>query len=209
MLSSISSAAVYTNTLQDGSLQVYNWFKTPEDWQRNTEKDVNEPSQAKEFLDKEFEEWSPQIKALYQHADEDDSFIARNLYMLPLNHHWNHRRGVTLIGDAAHLMGPFAGEGVNVAMTDAMNLAEAIIKSAQPEDFDSSIKAFEEEMFVRAGKVQQLTKSNMDDFFSLEPVPVWIGRMMKRMMGEAGSEVFKQGASSEANESIAKLTKES
>ena len=193
----------------DGSLQVYAWFKHSEDWQQIADKNVNEPPQAKQFLDKEFEQWSPQLKAFYQHADEDDSVVVRNLYMLPVNHRWTHRRGITLLGDAAHLMTLYAGEGVNVAMTDAMVLAEAIIKSAEPDDLDANVRAFEEEMFVRAGQVQELTKANMDDFFSLEPVPVWIGRMAKRMMGQAGSEGFEQGASAEAKELIAKVVTES
>ena len=189
----------------DGSLQVYTWFKRPEDWQQNTDKNVNKPSQAKQFLEKEFEQWSPQIKALYQQSDEDDSVVVRNLYMLPVNNRWTHRQGITLLGDAAHLMTPYAGEGVNVAMTDAMALAESIIKSEDPVGLDANVKAFEEEMFVRAGKVQELAKANMDDFFSPEPLPVWIARMAKQMMGQAGSEAFEQGATSEAREQIAKL----
>ena len=45
----------------------------------------------------------------------------------------------------------YAGEGVHVAMTDAMCLAEAIINGTKEgRSFDEGLKSFEGEMFKRA-----------------------------------------------------------
>ncbi|KAK1639920.1 tetracycline resistance protein from transposon [Colletotrichum phormii] len=101
----------------------------------------------------------------------------RSLYMLPVGFTWPHRRGVTVIGDAAHLMTPFAGEGVNVALEDAMKLARAIISAvaegggagagtgADAADYlDKRIESFEKEMFPRMEKVQRLTDELMHDW---------------------------------------------
>ncbi|TQV92468.1 hypothetical protein V2A60_007156 [Cordyceps javanica] len=50
----------------------------------------------------------------------------RPLYALPYGTSWAHKKGVALIGDAAHVMLP-NGEGVNQAMLDATLLADAIV----------------------------------------------------------------------------------
>lgn len=50
------------------------------------------------------------------------------LYMLPVGAAWAHKPGVTIVGDAAHLMCPWAGEGVNLAMCDALMLAKVTVK---------------------------------------------------------------------------------
>ena len=74
-----------------------------------------------------------------------------------------------LIGDAAHLMTPHAGEGVNVAMEDALNLANAIIRSAKCEDvidaLDKEVSVFEDEMMTRASRVQNHSLANTKDMY--------------------------------------------
>ncbi|KAI0813537.1 hypothetical protein GGR55DRAFT_634897 [Xylaria sp. FL0064] len=83
-----------------------------------------------------FNTWGEKLKELISlalqdlaemgHADLD----VRGLYMRPVNElAWPHRAGVTLLGDAAHLMTPFAGEGVNLALSDALDLAGVITRA--------------------------------------------------------------------------------
>jgi 2-polyprenyl-6-methoxyphenol hydroxylase-like FAD-dependent oxidoreductase len=68
--------------------------------------------------------WAPSLTRMIEVGD----FIAvRSIYAMPVGHSWKSRPGLTMLGDAAHLMSPFAGEGVNLALADAADLAEAIV----------------------------------------------------------------------------------
>ncbi len=70
-----------------------------------------------------FAGWAPRLVHLIECGDV---LAVRPLYALPIGHRWTTRPGLTLIGDAAHLMSPFSGEGVNLALADAMDLADAL-----------------------------------------------------------------------------------
>lgn len=67
--------------------------------------------------------WGAPLKELVASCDD---FVERPIYQLPLGFTWEHRSGVLLVGDAAHLMPPL-GAGVNLAMLDASDMAMAII----------------------------------------------------------------------------------
>jgi 2-polyprenyl-6-methoxyphenol hydroxylase-like FAD-dependent oxidoreductase len=98
-------------------------------------------SQAKDLLLSEgalLSEWGTNIKELVAVACDDEAthnhganLDIKPFYTLPPGHTWDHHGDATLIGDAAHLMNPPAGEGVNIAMLDALLLSQAIIKVHQ------------------------------------------------------------------------------
>ena len=73
-----------------------------------------------------FAGWAP---ALTRMIAVGDLVAVRSLYALPIGHAWPSRTGLTLLGDAAHLMSPFAGEGVNLALADTADLAAALVSS--------------------------------------------------------------------------------
>lgn len=107
------------------------------------------------------------------------SLEVKPLVMLPVGHRWEHTPGVTLVGDAAHVMLPTAGEGVNQAMWDALKLSEAIVKaweqSRDPQSKKSFqatlsplVRAFEEEMIARAQAFSEESCVNAEMMFSEE-----------------------------------------
>ena len=58
--------------------------------------------------------------------------------------------------DAAHLMPPYAGEGVNMAMLDALELSECLSDETFP-DTRAAIAHYEKEMRKRAGETAIMT----------------------------------------------------
>nr|UYO77226.1 monooxygenase [Trichoderma oligosporum] len=117
-----------------------------------------------------FSTWSDDIKNLLTVAcgaqSADLPVDARPLYMLPLAPFPHpHTKRIALVGDAAHLMTPFAGKGVNTAMADSLALAEHLEKWADAfkggNDFnaqlDRSLIAFEEDVAPRAKGAMTLT----------------------------------------------------
>lgn len=90
---------------------------------------------------------------------------------VPVGHRWAPRAGITLVGDAAHVMSPFAGEGANIAMHDGALLARHLLDtddfgdsagSGDPDDRDGAVAAYEADMFVRAERAVAESARNLD-----------------------------------------------
>lgn len=153
----------------DGSLNISTWSVRSADWQ--SPYDVHDGKQVKEAARREYADWHPKMKALIEAADEQ-TFVPRDLYMLPVGNNWAHVRGITLIGDSAHLATPFAGEGVNLALEDSMKLSEAILRAASATNtLDSEVLAFEQDMFIRAKTMQQMTWDMLEAMFLTANAP--------------------------------------
>ncbi|MGW2268003.1 FAD-dependent oxidoreductase [Streptomyces koyangensis] len=95
----------------------------------------------------EFTGWAPELTALL--TDGETAPVARVLHALPDEHRWERVPGVTLLGDAAHLMPP-SGEGANLAMLDAAELGEAL--AAHPGDVEAALAAYEAGLFPRSAR---------------------------------------------------------
>ena len=86
-----------------------------------------------------------------------------SLLVCPMDQHWTPKPNVTLIGDAAHLMPPCAGEGVNMAMLDALALSKSLLSEEAP---GVAIAAYEAEMFSRMRSMTAETMANTEMFYA-------------------------------------------
>ncbi len=107
--------------------------------------DFTDASTATGRVAAEFDGWAPELIALI--TDGDTALVARTIHALPDDHQWHRVPGVTLLGDAAHLMVP-SGEGANLAMFDGSELGTAL--ATHPEDIETALLAYEAAMFTRS-----------------------------------------------------------
>lgn len=124
-------------------IHTYIQLVRPLEWVQSI--DFNNPEGAKARIAAEFAGWADPLTTLI--TNSDTAPVLRLIYSLPDNHRWDRVPGVTLIGDAAHLMPP-SGEGANLAMLDGAELGEAIAK--HPDDIEAGFAAYEATMFSRS-----------------------------------------------------------
>lgn len=124
-------------------LRGYAIFRVPPDWVERRF-DFTSANAVREGLIREYAGFADDILDLLRASN--DQFAVRPIHALPVGHCWTHRRGLTLIGDAAHVMSPFGGEGVNNAMLDAAELARLL---GERSSWDEAVSEFETLMFAR------------------------------------------------------------
>jgi 2-polyprenyl-6-methoxyphenol hydroxylase-like FAD-dependent oxidoreductase len=143
----------------NGTLTTYVALNKPEDWIKSI--DFSDAKAGPARIAEEFQGWAPQLAALITDGETDS--VPRPIYALPVGHRWKRVPGLTLLGDAAHLMSPFAGEGANLAMYDGAELAQALVSA--PDDTEAALAAYENDLFPRSTQVAEETAKNLEQFF--------------------------------------------
>ncbi|WP_217575090.1 NAD(P)/FAD-dependent oxidoreductase [Streptomyces sp. GbtcB7] len=139
-----------------GTLHTYVSLNKPHDWFAGI--DFTDSAVATARIAEEFDGWAPKLTALI--TDGETAPVPRPIHSLPIGHRWDRVPGVTLLGDAAHLMSP-SGEGANLAMYDGAELGKAI--AAHPDDVEAALSEYEQALFPRSAAAA----TEADDIFRL------------------------------------------
>lgn len=158
--------------LSSGDIWVSTYAQQPERFSRLANLENTDTTVIKEELAEQFHDWVPVLRGAFDKVQGDA--VQRQLYMLPTDFTWPHKTGVTLLGDAAHLMTPFSGIGVNTAFHDALLLSHQIVNyvsSGTVGNLDDFVNEYEEEMFVNAHKAMEQTEGSMNDMMFTPGAP--------------------------------------
>ena len=141
----------------DGGLGFYLSLRLDENRASNSVLDFSDKAQLLAWFKKEYSEWSSIWYPLFENAATP--VIPRPVYCMPLDQTWEALPNLTMLGDAAHVMPPFAGEGANTAMFDALELSECLT-SYQYNTLQEAIADYEISMRKRAAMAAKLSLEN-------------------------------------------------
>lgn len=141
----------------NGDLGFYASFKADENWASDSGLDFNNQSQILEWFKNNYPEWSNIWYELFENAETP--FVPRPIYCMPLDQTWETSSNLTIIGDAAHVMPPFAGEGANMAMLDALELSKYLTS----EEYDSLAEAISEYEINMRKRASEAAKESLEN----------------------------------------------
>ncbi|KXS22174.1 FAD/NAD(P)-binding domain-containing protein [Gonapodya prolifera JEL478] len=174
-----------------GRVRIYANFAVPAEFLDMPENSLEGKSDIKAVnahIASLFPDWSPTLLELI--AANTNPVTPRKIYALPVGHSWSRpptqpgsaprAAMITLVGDAAHVMSPFAGEGVNQAMADSMSLADHLSWAKYDGQLERAVVEFERAMFQRVEPIARETSDNLVMFFLTEDTPRSLVNMMKQ-----------------------------
>lgn len=149
---------VIANPNNNGALTYNVTFRKPEEWIHENKLDFKNTESMATFLSDILADWD---KCYHQLFRSTSFFVGLPTRKISVEDPWKSNRPlpITLIGDAAHVMPPFAGQGANTALLDALILSENLTNGTFG-TIEDAINDYEQQMRVYISDAQLETSKN-------------------------------------------------
>ena len=151
--------AILAQRSGNGNILAYATVRIPEDSLSEQAQAWESPAASREAVAALFKGWAPGIVELIHSCEQNMKMKPRPVFAMPVGITWPSKPNATLLGDAAHVMSPFAGEGANLALVDGASLALELVKKQSPAE---AIAAYDAEMFQRSEPAAAESAFNLD-----------------------------------------------
>lgn len=149
----------FCSSKADGTLTILIGIKTEDNWLTNSGINFKDKSSVAEWFKNEFRTWNTDWQEIFE--TNEISIIPRPMYHFPIDQYWKPLPNLTIIGDAAHRIPPYAGEGANQAMADALDFYE-IFCFGNYETIEEAVSLFENKMRSRMEEITEDTLKMTD-----------------------------------------------
>ena len=128
---------------------LYYSMTVAEDWPASQGFTLDDREAVLEAIADAYRDWSPKVMEMLTQVE--GKFQRWPLSVMPPDYRWNTQPGITMIGDSSHAMPPFTGKGVNLALLDALELANGLTDNPLF-PVTTVVEAFEKGMQARTRK---------------------------------------------------------
>lgn len=149
----------FCSSKADGTLTILIGIKTEDNWVTNSGINFKDKNSVAEWFKNEFRTWNTDWQEIFE--TNEISIIPRPMYHFPIDQYWKPLPNLTIIGDAAHRILPYAGEGANQAMADALDFYE-IFCFGNHETIEEAVSLFENKMRSRMEEITEDTLKMTD-----------------------------------------------
>ena len=136
---------IFVQRCANDVILLYYSMTVTQGWPETDGFDLSDASAVMSAVREAYRDWSPETLDMLTQVQ--DSFQLWPTSVMPPDTRWASPGGLTMLGDASHVMPPFTGKGVNLALLDALELSQALVTdpdqtvAAAVADFERGVQA--------------------------------------------------------------------